>query len=82
MRARSSRRRSISSPTACILAARSKAVSRDHGSKARFAASIARWASERSPCGTLPSVSPVAGLVVSAVSPEAAWHHSPSTNML
>ena len=73
--ARSRRRPRASWPRA---RRRSAATSR---SNARLAASIARWASERSPCGTVPIVSPVAGLVVSAVSPEAAGTHSPSTNI-
>ena len=81
VRASSSRRASIRSPIACILAARSNAVSRAQPSAAPRAASIARLASPRSPCGTVAISSPVAGLVASNVSPLALACQLPPTNI-
>ena len=81
VRASSSRRDSITSATATIFAARSNAVRRAHASAAARAASIACRASSRSPCGTVPITSPVAGLVASNVSPVALARQSPPTNI-
>ncbi len=81
VRARPSRRDSIRSPTACILAARSNAVSRAQPSAAPRAASIARCASPRSPCGTVAITSPFAGLVASNVSPLALGCQLPPKNI-
>ena len=69
------------SPTACILAARSNAVSRAQASAASPAAAIAARASSRSPSGTEPIVSPVAGLDADDVSPVALGRHAPPMNM-
>src|SRR5215208_682407 len=55
---------------------------RRQSSKAAFAASTARSASSALERGKTPSVSPVAGLVVSKVSPEAASIHSPPMKFL
>src|SRR3954454_17131752 len=66
----------------CMTAARSKAVVRAQASAARFAAPIASWASARSPCGTAPIVSPVAGESASNVSPDSALVHAPSMSIL
>ena len=46
-------------------------------SNASRAAAIARWASSRSPFGTVATTSSVAGLMTSNVSPDAASIHSP-----
>ncbi len=69
------------SPTACILAARSNAVSRAQPSAASRAAAIAARASSRSPSATEPIVSPVAGLDAEDVSPVALGRHAPPMNM-
>ncbi len=63
------------------MAARSNAVRASHAGKAAPAAAIARRASSRSPQATSPSDSPVAGLVASIVSPDAASTHAPSMNI-
>src|SRR5215207_7303672 len=55
---------------------------RRQSSKAAFAASTARSASSALERGKTPRVSPVAGLVVSKVSPEAASIHSPPMKFL
>src|SRR5256885_974952 len=55
---------------------------RRQSSKAAFAASTARSTSSALERGKTPSVSPVAGLVVSKVSPEAASTHSPPMKFL
>ena len=60
--------------------ARSNAVAAAHSGNASRAASIARFASSRSPWATGPSDSPVAGLVASAASPLSASTHSPPMN--
>jgi len=57
---------------------RSRAVFRRHAGQAAFAASIARRVSCAPMCGTLPSFSPVAGLMTSTVAPSRASHHAPS----
>src|SRR3954469_17887721 len=66
------------SPTACIFAARSNAVSAAQALAASRAAAIAARASSRSPCGTVAITSPVAGLVVSAVAPVRAARPPPA----
>src|SRR5690349_13135794 len=53
-----------------------------HSSYAAFAASTARSTSSGPDFGKVPSVSPVAGTVVSKVSPEAASTHSPPMKFL
>ncbi len=75
MRARSSRRSTISSATRSIAAARSKADSAAHPRHASFAAATARCASSRVPSGTEPIVSPVAGLVAASRASEST--HAP-----
>ena len=61
MRARSSRRSSITAATRSIAAARSNAERAAHAGAARFAASIARPASPRVPSATVPTTSPAPG---------------------
>ena len=62
-----------------IAAARSKAERAAHAGQATFAASTARRTSSRVPSGTVPIVSPVAGLVASMRAPEPPGDHSPAT---
>jgi hypothetical protein len=61
--------------------ARSNAESAAQPGQASFAAAIARWTSARVPAGTLPIVSPVAGLVASIRSPDSLSTQEPATNM-
>ena len=77
--ARSSRRFSMIPATRSIAAARSNAERPAHSRAAAFAAAIARWASSRVPSGTVPMVSPVAGLVASMRPPESLSTHAPAT---
>jgi hypothetical protein len=70
VRARSSRRSSTSSATRSIAAARSNADRVAQSRRAALAEAIARCASSRVPFGTVPSTSPVAGLVASTRSPD------------
>ncbi len=81
VRARSSRRSSTRVATRSIAAARSNADLAAHPRDAAFAAAIARLASARAPSGTVPSDSPVAGLVASLRAPDSESHHSPATNI-
>jgi hypothetical protein len=53
-----------------MAAARSNAERDAQSRQPAFAAAIARFASSRVPSGTLPSVSPVAGLVASLRAPD------------
>ena len=80
MSARSSRRSTISSATRSIAAARSKAERAAQSRHAAFAAAIARRASSRVPSGTVPIVSPVAGLVASSRA-DSDSTHLPATTM-
>src|SRR5205085_4839971 len=78
VRARWSRRRSISDAIRSIEVARSNAESRPHATEAVFAAAIARRASSLVPSGTEPITSPVEGLTASNVAPLSEGTHSPA----
>jgi urea carboxylase system permease len=64
-----------------MCAARSNGVSADQAAAAARAAAIARRASPRSPCATVPITSPVAGLNACATPPPSASHQRPSMNI-
>src|SRR3954468_13719942 len=80
--ATSSLRSASSCPKRKRISPRLGAGTRRHSSKAALAASTARSASSADDFGKTPSVSPVAGLVVSKVSPETASTHSPPMKFL
>ncbi len=70
---------SITSASPSSASARSPGVVSRHSAQPFFAASTARSTSACEPWGTSPIVSPVAGLMISAVSPSTASTHSPPT---
>jgi len=74
-------RSAITSPTACILAARSNAVRLAQPSAAARAAPIAWRASSRSPWGMVAITSPLAGLEASNVCPLRLGCQSPPRNI-
>jgi len=75
--AKSSRRPSIAAATRFIAAARSNAERAAQSHRAALAAAIARCASARVPSGSVPRLSPVAGLVASKRAPDSDSVHAP-----
>ncbi len=73
---------SITSASLCRSSERSFGVESSHSGSAFLAASTARSTSSALQLGTSAIVSPVAGLITSIVSPEAASTHSPPTKFL
>src|SRR5436189_134674 len=69
----------ISPATRSMAAARSNADRAAQSREAAFAAAIARRASSRVPSGTVPSDSPVAGLVASMRAPDSDSLQAPPT---
>jgi hypothetical protein len=70
---------SITSASLSSTSARSPGVASRHSGQAFFAASTARSTSAWEPSGTSPIASPVAGLMISVVSPSTASTQSPPT---
>ena len=70
---------SSASASSSSISARSPGVVSSHSGSAAFAASTARSTSAWVPFGTSPIVSPVDGLMISAVPPSAASTHLPPT---
>jgi hypothetical protein len=79
--ARSSRRSSTSPATRSMARRAFERRSSAQSRRAAFAEAIARCASSRVPLGTVPSTSPVAGLVASTRSPDSESTHAPPTNI-